>query len=424
MQVPCFRSIAMLGMTTIVLAAVGIGRAQTDSCEDLSHSVCDPAGFTFELIDHQPPPPSNSGSSTWTYQICVNSSLCPLPPQFRDLSHFDFVLPELTGAGGCVSENHQIALTQTGGFGAAELSCAGATQDNFCGQSQVAKCDVVIGDLDDGECVEVELAIVGEQVNVGHGAISVLSKSATNCVESAILGPSCNICEGGGGPDPGDGFVFLLIDEDSIDNGNPPNFFLAADVNDLIAEIGVRSQLRFFAANVGATITLHTGEVGDEGWFAPKSIPASWDAAGPTPDGLRNYLGNPSVAFPHDVGPGLGTPDLGGDREALLDKIPDVTPLRATGLKLLEGKQVCAVVYDSDISINFDPIDGSLKGANLGTVAFEVISVTALTGHSSSSLPKVEIEILDAEDVCERELELITDAPEPESSSEPFDVAP
>ena len=60
-----------------------------------------------------------------------------------------------------------------------------------------------------------------------------------------------------------------------------------------------------------------------------------------------------------------------------MDKIPDVTPLRATGLKLLEGKQVCAVVYDSDISVNYvGSVNASLKGANVGTVAFEVMSVT------------------------------------------------
>lgn len=40
-------------------------------------------------------------------------------------------------------------------------------------------------------------------------------------------------------------------------------------------------------------------------------------------DGLRNFLA---------AGPGLGGEDAGGDREALLDKVPDVTPLRATGL--------------------------------------------------------------------------------------------
>jgi prepilin-type processing-associated H-X9-DG protein len=209
---------------------------------------------------------------------------------------------------------------------------------------------------------------------------------------------------------------FLLIDEDSIDKDGAPNFFTDVDVNDDIADIGLRAQLPFFAGNVGATITLYTGEVGDEGWFAPKTILASWANAGPTEDGLCNFV---------FAGPGLGTEDMDGDREALLDKIPDVTPLRASGLALLEGQRVCAVVFDSDISINYDPLDGSLKGANLGVVAFQVVSVTARLDGSDSSLPEVEIEILDAEEVCDCEkMDLLLDAPEPISSSEPFDVDP
>jgi len=215
--------------------------------------------------------------------------------------------------------------------------------------------------------------------------------------------------------------IFLLIDEDSIDNGNPPNFFSDVQVNDDMADIGLRTELRFFDQNPGETITLNTGEVGDEGWFAPKTILQSWTDAGPTGDGLRNFVGNPSLPFTHNVGPGLGT---GDDPESLLDKIPDVIPLRATGLALLEGERVCAVVYDSDISINYDPINGSLKGANLGTVAFEVLDVRHLMGVSSSSLPEVDIRILDAEVVCEGPLELFTEAPAPISSSEPEDVDP
>ena len=203
MQFPRFRSIAVPAMATIALAAAGMGRAQTASCEDLSASVCDAAGFTFELIDHQPAAESNSGSSTWTYEVCVNSSECALPVQFHDLSHFNIVLPELTGAGGCVSEDHEITLTQTGGFAAAGLSCTGSTQDKPCGQTQVAKCDVDSSELDDGECVQVELTIAGEEVTVGPGAVSVTSKAATNCVDSPILGPSCEICEGEDPPDQG-----------------------------------------------------------------------------------------------------------------------------------------------------------------------------------------------------------------------------
>ena len=126
-----------------------------------------------------------------------------------------------------------------------------------------------------------------------------------------------------------------------------------------------------------------------------RTIPASWAAAGPSPDGAFNFF----VA-----GPGLGTPDINGDREAQLDKIPDVTPLQAPGLSSLLGQTVCAVVYDSDISINFNPLTGNLKGANLGTVAFDVLSVTPLLGFSDSSLPQVGVRIIDPS-VCEREVE-------------------
>ncbi len=146
------------------------------------------------------------------------------------------------------------------------------------------------------------------------------------------------------------------------------------------------------------------------------TIPGSWAGAGPTADGLCNFL---------LAGPGLGTADVNGDREALLDEIPDVHPLRASGLALLVGQQVCAVVFDSDISINYDPLASSLKGANLGVVAFQVVSVTARTNGSTSSLPEVVIDILDADQICDCEtLTLFLDAPEPTSSSEPFDVVP
>lgn len=217
------------------------------------------------------------------------------------------------------------------------------------------------------------------------------------------------------------GAIFLVIDEDSIDNGNPPNFFSDREVNDHIAKLALRTELPYFDSHAGQMITLHTGTVGDEGWFAPKTIPTSWNAAGPTTDGLRNFLGNPSLPYPHNVGKGLGR---GSDPEKLLDKIPNVTPLRATGLAALVGYTVCAVVYDSDVSINYGPLNGSLKGANLGTVAFQVLAVTELTGYSSSALPEVEILILDAETACGGPQTLFTDAPEPRSSSEPFDTVP
>ena len=209
--------------------------------------------------------------------------------------------------------------------------------------------------------------------------------------------------------------TFLLIDEDSIDHATPPNFFSELDVNADMAEIGLRERLLFFADHPGAVLTLPTGEVGDEGWFALKTVPASWAAVGRTGEGLRNYL---------NADPGLGTPDRHGNPEALLAQIPDVTPLRASGLRLLTGKQVCAVVYDQDVQVTYAPLTGSLQGATLGIVAFEILAVTESTASAPAALPQVEIQLLDADRLCAKELALFLDAPEPFSSSAPFDVVP
>jgi hypothetical protein len=203
--------------------------------------------------------------------------------------------------------------------------------------------------------------------------------------------------------------IFLLIDEDSIDNGSPPNFFSDVDVNDQIAGLGLRDELPYFAANVSETIELHTGQVGDEGWFAVMTIPDSWGDAGPTDDGLHNFLGINNI-----VGPGLGT---GTDPEALLDKIPDVVPLGYAALEVLEGETICGLVYDGDISVNYEPANGSLKGATLGIVGFQVVSMEPLS-ESSPTLPKATITILDANQVCGGPLALFTEAAELHDSYE------
>jgi hypothetical protein len=223
--------------------------------------------------------------------------------------------------------------------------------------------------------------------------------------------------DGAGGNQTGtaNGAVFLVIDEESIDNGNPPNSFSDVEVNDQMAEVGVRDQLRYFRENVGRTIDLFTGQVGDEGWQALKTIPGAWRQAGPTDNGTRNYL---------LAGPGLGARFPDDDREVLLDKIPDVTPLRATGLAMLKGETICAIVYDSEVSINYSPLLGNLMGATLGKAAFEVLEVTRRWDGSTSDLPRVTIRIRDAEEVCGGPLVLFANAPVPRSSGEPFDIAP
>jgi hypothetical protein len=137
-------------------------------------------------------------------------------------------------------------------------------------------------------------------------------------------------------------------------------------------------------------------------------------------------VGNPSKPAPHNVGPGLGT---GRDPESRLDKVPNVIPLRAEGLWGLRGQTVCALVWDSDISVNYDQgtplgINASLKGEKLGVVAFEVKDAVYQSGFSSSTLPRVQLTVRDANKVCEGSLGLYKNAPEPRSSSVPTDIRP
>lgn len=189
----------------------------------------------------------------------------------------------------------------------------------------------------------------------------------------------------------------LLIDEDSIDNSSPAILELAAEnacgggdpavcVNDPLADPGMRDPLNLLPGTIvglgpgGTSAKLFTGQTGDEGWWLVPTIPASWVAAGPTPDGARNFF--------------LATaPGFGNDGEFLLDQIPDVNPLDADELRALVGQTLCAVVYDSDISFNNPPPLGNLQGATLGTLSLRVLAVGV--DPAGSVLPDITIEILD-----------------------------
>jgi uncharacterized repeat protein (TIGR01451 family) len=243
---------------------------------------------------------------------------------------------------------------------------------------------------------------------------------------------------------PPEGAVLLIIDEDGIDNGlhlnrtgggitpSGPSFWTEREVNDDIAAYGLRAVLRYFAdaRNFGRTITVRTGQTGDEGWFAPNCIPRRWlssavsvsdDRCMERPDrdaGLRNFF------FSGQKPLGTATPNSWALPQSRLDKIPHVMPLRARGLVSLTGRNVCAVVYDSDISINYDHdkpigVNGNLQGATLGIAAFRVNQVRTLNNFSSSTLPEVQITVLDAAATCTN-FQLFN-APVPNSSSVPND---
>jgi hypothetical protein len=368
--------------------------------------------------------PASSGSiphaDLWWYHGRVDHTVdlaIPTTTGPRDVN-VSFALTELT--------NERTAVVEATADGVTPVSRTFTVADNNKGAELAIHTLTLTGVPADASNVRVTFTSprgdVYDFVNTGGDSFFVTGVSATSDV-----------------PPPPSAAVFLIIDEDGIDNGdrywlNTATSFTpstirswtANDVNDDRPGLAQRLQLRFFANNVGKTYWLWTGQVGDEGWFAPKVIPSSWASAGPTTDGLRNFLGNPSQPFPHNVGPGLGT---SRNPERLLDEIPHVIPLRAEGLWGLRGKTVCALVWDSDISINYDQgtplgINGNLQGEKLGVVAFDVLDVVYLGGFSSSTLPRVQVTIRNANEVCEGPLTLYTDAPEPRSSSQPMDIRP
>jgi hypothetical protein len=167
--------------------------------------------------------------------------------------------------------------------------------------------------------------------------------------------------------------VHLLIDEDSIDNGrsaieqisfNSP--FCGAGnsavcVNDDIADPGVRTLLFTRGHDVtGLTdLRLPTGQVGDEGLFRFSR-----------PDPQRSKQNRATFTITEFFAATGAAAD-----ENNLDKIAGVLPLRRQDVEDLLGRTVCAVVFDSDISVDVPAKFASLKGATLGLTAFTVTDV-------------------------------------------------
>lgn len=210
-------------------------------------------------------------------------------------------------------------------------------------------------------------------------------------------------------PAAGAAAVFLVLDGEAIEKEVAPTNFSDRDINDDVKRRPQRNVLRWFAANVDRTIDLRGGTVGDEGFHAPTRVPASWLRAGDAGGGIRNFLA---------AAPGLG----GRDNDDLLARVPQVRPLRATGLAMLRGQAVCAVVLANDVATNYAPQYASLQGDALGIVAFDVVATRDNRAESSQSLPWVTIRVRDAQATCAGPLALLANAPAPRSSGEPNDL--
>lgn len=191
--------------------------------------------------------------------------------------------------------------------------------------------------------------------------------------------------------------LLIVLDQNAIP---PPSELPWELLNDPIAGAGVREEMPFFAAREGRHAILRGGAATNAGWFALKSAPENWDSEPQAHDGLANFV---------LAGPGLGSPDPSGDRDSLLRAVSDVVPLYESGLGMLVGRQVCTVVYDKEITATAGA-PTNLSGGTFGILAFRVVGLIA--PPSSGALSNVEIEILEAHEVCHGALAAFADAPD------------
>src|SRR5688572_20397541 len=160
--------------------------------------------------------------------------------------------------------------------------------------------------------------------------------------------------------------LLIVIDKDSIEFGVQQYQVPRDALNDLIASVGVRDPLPFFAANVGQLFVLRSGLNGSDSWFAFQRAPIMWESGAGENDALENFV---------LAGPGLGSPDSMGQRASLLSDVEDVVPVRVDRASLLVGRSICAVVYDQDLVMSADGSRIDLQGPNLGMVAFRVSAI-------------------------------------------------
>lgn len=192
--------------------------------------------------------------------------------------------------------------------------------------------------------------------------------------------------------------MFLIVDEDAVDNGgksiealsvNPPfcgGGSPAVCTNDDIADPSERTALFSRGNDITpfSSLSLPTGQAGDWGMFG---------LANPDP---QVSLQNGATFTAGELGAAAGA---AGD-ENNLDKVAGVKPLGAFELAALVGHTVCALVYDGDVSVDVTAGYANLKGATLGLTAFTVTAVGPdPDGPDGSALPSLMVDLLPSTEV-------------------------
>ncbi|MCP4625970.1 MAG: VWA domain-containing protein [bacterium] len=181
----------------------------------------------------------------------------------------------------------------------------------------------------------------------------------------------------------------MVIDKDSIKANVPPNYFPPEEVNLDIKDFGQREQLRGFERRALSTdpavfiITLPTGKSKKKAGFHAITDLSKWNEGGTLSEdaALRRFVGT------WDALQGKYIPDdgFGINGKKYIHKVPGIEPIWGEDFDSLVGETICGVVKHAQVKGN--PVHGKY----LGLVGLKILS------RSGSS---VEVEVLDADDVC------------------------
>lgn len=167
----------------------------------------------------------------------------------------------------------------------------------------------------------------------------------------------------------------VIIDEEGVDNdmrsvelaadghGVTPDFLVN---DDRPTEVG-NPWFRWNTLFPGDIVKMPTGQIDDEGWFALPPNVLNGQEIGIQYADDRSFVGTYEEWIDRFV--------AGSLPQDLLDKVRYVMPFRNQDLVQLVGKTCVAVVYDSDISMNYEPIYANLQGERYGLFAFTVLAV-------------------------------------------------
>ena len=189
------------------------------------------------------------------------------------------------------------------------------------------------------------------------------------------------------------GVCLVIIDEETIDNAISTILAAAAahgvtgdflTNDDSPTEVG-NPPLRWNVNFAGDIVKLPGGQRDDEGLFAlPETIRYADDRT------LADFGLTTSAEW-------IAAFVAGTLPQAALDKVRDVMPLRNQDLAALVGRTCVGVVYDSNISINFQPLNASLMGGRYGLFTFTVLAVevpgSTPESQSSTSLYDLWVQV-------------------------------